>query len=664
MDATDTASKNALEKELLASLLDANKVVNGIDSLSDAVKGTMDMVNEKDLPGDSVTLYKQELNDFSENFRTLRSEYITGRSQIRSFLTELGSTSPDVLLTSVRKNLEDQYTDLFQIQLDSIEDIQNSYIQIEPGLLGEIRKGPRKARNNKVLDGFRSSHVQLKNRLDSIYDLHKSDYNSYRDGAEKTGTGPIMSLENLHLRVDDIYGETGPGMTTMDMEISRLEAAVSELNPRPTARNLIIIGSILLFIILVIVIRRISLRVKRVSAAGIAGMPTLAASENAGIDVFGDHLDEPAEYYKVMIPSDPQDIMLSEVHFHIRVIKSIYHLVQGAMLDKQPENFGGLMFGRQYKSNGTSAGRHTLIVEKIIAAHSIRPGMAADKEKGAQLVDEIEKIVLENKKMALLGWFTSSAAKDLEMPDQMVKVHRTYFRDKWQLACLVHPGTDKLDSGIFVRRKSGFFDKVPPPEYRLAWDELYQFAVTPPLKRELEEKTRPNPDEYLKIDLNQNWCDSIVEKAYIHPSVVSDIISEKESKEQIAAGQIANGFFYGQVWSVFNEEDVQVGYEIFIEKLAITSTSENPRELPGSVLLGWLMFDRAEIFESLKKAIPYHNEVFTSSHQMAVLINSQTDELRIFSRKHSLEMNNNTIETEEFNLSSLAGDANSLNGQS
>ena len=146
--------------------------------------------------------------------------------------------------------------------------------------------------------------------------------------------------------------------------------------------------------------------------------------------------------------------------------------------------------------------------------------------------------------------------------------------------------------------------------------------------------------------------------------MVSDIVSEKESKEQIAAGQIANGFFYGQVWSVLNEDDVQVGYEIFVEKLALTSTSENPRELPGSVLLGWLMFDRGEIFESLKKAIPYHNEVFTSPHQMAVLINTQTDELRFFSRKHSLEMNNNTIETEEFNLSSMVGEANSLNGLS
>jgi len=351
--------------------------------------------------------------------------------------------------------------------------------------------------------------------------------------------------------------------------------------------------------------------------------------------------------------------MLTELHFHIRVIKSVYQLLQGALLAKDPENFGGLFFGRQYKAIGISIGRHILLVEKVVPASNIRTDMTPGNEGGVVLVEEIEKLIGENKKLALLGWFTSAIAKDLEMPDNLVKVHRTFFRDKWQIACLIHPVSDSLNSGVFIRRKSGFFDTIPTEEYQLKWDDLYQFAINPPLKSQLEEKKKPNTADYLKINLNENWCDSIVERVFLHPSVLLDISSEKSNREQLASGQMANGFFYGEAWTIKNDDQDQLAFEIFINKFAVASNSENPRDLPGFDLLGWLRFEASEIFESLKQAIPYHTEVFNSPYQLAVFVNTQTNELRFFSRKHTMEMNNNTIETEEFNLGSLIESAKS-----
>ena len=85
--------------------------------------------------------------------------------------------------------------------------------------------------------------------------------------------------------------------------------------------------------------------------------------------------------------------------------------------------------------------------------------------------------------------------------------------------------------------------------------------------------------------------------------------------------------------------------------------------MPGSQLVGWIKFDENEIFESLKTAIPYHTDVFKAAHHIAVLVNSQTNETRFFSRKSTMEMNNNTIETEEFNLDSLTAESEGLSSK-
>jgi hypothetical protein len=60
-----------------------------------------------------------------------------------------------------------------------------------------------------------------------------------------------------------------------------------------------------------------------------------------------------------------------------------------------------------------------------------------------------------------------------------------------------------------------------------------------------------------------------------------------------------------------------------------------------------------DVMNYLQNAIDYHEQSFREAFQISCLVNPSTGELRIFTRKHSLEMNNSTIETEEYALTSL-----------
>ena len=114
----------------------------------------------------------------------------------------------------------------------------------------------------------------------------------------------------------------------------------------------------------------------------------------------------------------------------------------------------------------------------------------------------------------------------------------------------------------------------------------------------------------------------------------------------------ASGYLYGQVITD-NKESNGKEYSIYINRYVDASSGETPRDLPGFNLLGWIGLNSKEILESLKTAIPYHSIHFKKSYQVAVIVNTSTMEMRIFSQKHSLELNNNTIETEEFSFNNL-----------
>ncbi len=647
----DSIKQAEFEQALQSHLERANSKMADMDSSLLVVRTLKELIDSNKFPADSLSLYNVEIAQIETDISTLRGEYVQARIQIRTLLGELGSTYADTQLAGMKKSLEDNYGNLFRVHVDSLESIQNNYSIIEPRLNQEIEKGPRRSYKNESLQSLKNSHELLKAELDSAYGDHRKAYFDYIKESEETGR--LSSIETLHIRFDDIYGSVKSRMNIMDMQVSRLLASMNGQIIKPVPIGVIIGGIIVLFILLVMFTARLARW--RSSKSGSIKKVGPKGSDIEEFSLIDDKLEKSLEYYKMKIPLDQQDMMVSEVHFHLRVIKSVYHLIQGALLEKKPENFGGLMFGRRYKVNGNGNEKSIVIVDRIVPAKKIRLDMSIGQEDGALLVDEIDLLVADNKKLALLGWFTSSSDSDNEMPENLVKVHRTYFREKWQIACLVYPGSDQMTSGVFVRRKSGFFDTVPPDGFSLSWDELYQFAVDPPTKNAVEDKKRPDSSAYLKIELNQNWCDSIVEHLFIHPDVLLEISTEKDNQIQMVSGQKANGFLYGEIWNIENgDEDIsQVSFEVFINKFVLATSSENPRELPGSELLGWVKFDENEIFESLKSAIPYHEEIFKSPFQICTLLNSNTSEIRFFSRKHNLEMNNNTIETEEFNFEAL-----------
>ena len=69
--------------------------------------------------------------------------------------------------------------------------------------------------------------------------------------------------------------------------------------------------------------------------------------------------------------------------------------------------------------------------------------------------------------------------------------------------------------------------------------------------------------------------------------------------------------------------------------------------------MGWFGFDDCELFELIEPALKIQEREFKEKWQLAFLLNRTNNELRIFSRRKSLEMNNNVIETNELNLKEI-----------
>ncbi|MDD4644987.1 MAG: hypothetical protein PHY99_03265, partial [Bacteroidales bacterium] len=93
--------------------------------------------------------------------------------------------------------------------------------------------------------------------------------------------------------------------------------------------------------------------------------------------------------------------------------------------------------------------------------------------------------------------------------------------------------------------------------------------------------------------------------------------------------------------------------KVFVDRFIELRNESTPRELPGYTLIGWWGQAKVDILNYVQSAVDFHEEVFREAYQISCLMNPVTEELRIFSRKHSLEMNNSTIETEEYSIKSL-----------
>ncbi|MCD6346267.1 MAG: hypothetical protein J7L96_02480, partial [Bacteroidales bacterium] len=649
----DSLQITAITNVLQQKHSESGRMISDIDSVFLHVKECRNFVSSDPIPKDSSNVYLRGLDNTSLEIRSLKSSFIDYRIQIRDLLNNLGVQAVPLNFDFQRSLLIDRYLPVFQNQLDSIIRIRKNHNVLLLDLEPELFQLPSRAIDNIRLDSLERIHSMLKNQLAIIKGKHQESYIQYLN--QITEPGPVAILETKHKLFEESYLISDQTIIKTDEQITELRGKIEKITSRGDYQVLWYGGVGLLLLILLIIIQQILRSRKRL-------IGTLGVNQNSGskmksgsaslLEEFDSVTNLKSEFYP-FVPAKMPDQVVAEVQFGFRAIKTINQVVSGAITRKSSLDFGGYLFGRQYKATGKNAGQSILFIDQVVSSTAIRPDLKSGIEGSEDLVDELDRIVSQNKQSALLGWYTAVNSDSLEMSGELMKIHRTFFREKWQIAILVCASSDSLTSGLFLKRKSGFFTSSPLEENRFKLEDLYQYVLNPHLSNNSKaEIIKPDPDDYISVKLNGNWSDSIVQKVFILPDILVSLQKDRSVEQMGLSPNMVAGFFYGAVESQMNNQGT-LEYEVYISRYVEVSNGDMPREIPGFKLIAWLSLASKEIYDSLKDAIPFHLKYFPEPYQICVLVNISTNELRIFSRKHSLEMNNNIIETEELNLLDL-----------
>jgi len=642
----DSARNYQVKNILQDKLVESDSIMSEIDRLFIEARALEGMLSPDKMPPDSLLSFQARTESISRRVKTYNYDFLAYRRHIRALQDNLGVVIIPNDLDDQRVLLEETYIPKYESQIDSLNEVRLKHDVLLMDLGPRLADYPSKALGSVELDSLVNQHYLLKKHLAAIRNSHRNSYLNYLD--QTSETGPIAKIESLHLNIEDIIIVCNQLFEQVDSDIIDMERKVMEIQSQRDYTILWIGGGILLVFLTVLLIRTSqgnkTAKQWPVQASG-------TKPSDANLDFESELISGESDFFPFRVSENAESV-IREVHLSFRAIKAMNQIVHGAISRKSPAEFGGYFFGRQYRVTGKGHGHYVLMIDQVISSEKIRPEFHSGISVSEDLVEEMNQVLGENNSMALLGWFTSTGNDEIEMGEDLAKLHRTYFRDKWQIALLTNPTTDDLHSAIFLRRKTGFFETNPGEDCQMSLEDLYQYSLNPLLgvKKKME-RTYPEK-EYTRLILNQNWCDSIVQEVNFHESVVDIILKEVEENKHKESNQVASGFFYGQV-EVLVGDSVQQEIKLLVDRFIIAINGESPREIPDLTLLGWLSIGNQEIFENLKTVLHYHKKHFPKIHQVSMIVNTRTNEFRIFSQKHNLELNNNVIETEEFNLDDL-----------
>ncbi len=642
----DSATVARYKEELNSGLESSGRFLPKLDTLARDISQAEKTLTDP-IPYDSIRVYRSSLENISRKLRDSKDDLLVWRAQMRTLLSNIGVQVIPNDLSEQREIISNKFRPLFNSQVEKIQRLLRQHEVLMEDLQPILTDLPSKAIGSRALDSLIIFHTIHLDSLESFKNTHRTDYLEYIGRIKETGA--IAELETLHSSFNDSYTIATEDLTRVSDQIDLFKRRVLEIQSKEDYTLLWIGGSVMILLIFVFLIREIRINRKRNSRTS----EKAVGSKLGGVEFDLDEELKGPGYYPFIVPQNIESV-IKELHLSNRAIKSINQIVQGAISNKSAHAFGGFLFGTQYKTQGQGqgAGMYMVMVDQVIVSKTLHKDFTPGVTTNEDIVDEIDRVISENKTKTLLGWFTSTDDEEFMMSESLIKVHRTFFRDRWQIAMLINPFSSDLRSAVYLRRKSGYFEPKAEKECQISLDELYQYSIDPPTPGEKEEEFVPDMKEFKQLVINGNWCDSIVLTVNFHLDVISSIKKETETERIGISNNPAVGSFYGKVIVVKSEKGGQE-YHIYITRYVEVSNGEAPRDIPGYSLLGWLSLNNQEIFESLKIALPYHDIHFKKPFQVAVVVNTGTAEMRVFSQKHNLEMNNNIIETEEFNLSNL-----------
>lgn len=624
-----------------------------LEVLSASIVKEKALLNPDSIPADTIQLYRDRYDQLNGSILNLLSAYLNFRISLSGIDSgsdlSIRQRKSDSLRNIVRLNMEP----LVQSQVDSLTRIAQNQKSIALQIRNLLSDTKRYPIDNKRIDTLLSSHGLIKRDFISLKLTHDVVWNNYR--IDINGFLPIKEIVNLHAAFLDGQNDLQSAIDQVDREVAAMGPVPVE-TPWYLSNRLLWTG--LLAVILLVIASSIwsSTRNKKILKERLTFLEDGNSVSRQGKSqipgIFSNEVSK--EYFTVNYEATMPEAIVGKIHYHTSSIKSVYQLVQGALLERRSGDFGGYLFGNQYKLHGKGTVKTEIFIETACDSKYLRSSVNNDINARADLIDELDELVRQNKKYRLIGWFTSIADNSMEIPEGLMKIHRSFFKDKWQIGILLNPASEVLLGAGFLRRKSGYLDPMPDPAAFIHWDELYRFALNPMNAHKDNPQEPDHKDkDYSRIALNNTWGDSIVTTVNFDLSVLVDITTTAANQAIPKDTFQVVGYLYGTVAVMPAVEGKANEYEVFVDRFIELSNELTPRDLPGLLLIGWWGQANVDVMNYLQTAVDYHEQLFRESYQISCLVNPSSEELRIFTRKHSLEMNNSTIETEEYSLKSL-----------
>lgn len=624
-----------------------------LETLSATIINERSQLNADSLPKDTFQLYREHYNRLNDSVFNLREEYL--RFQI-SQSDRVSGEDPSIRQRrndSLRNLVRTRTEPIMQNQLDSLNKITQVQNDLATGLAAYLADRKRINLGTPGLDSLKQQQGFIKMQFAELVLLHENTWKDYRIDIDRLM--PLSEIENLHNAFLKARNNVQSALDKVDSSIQTTSSGTTADNPWYMSNRVLwtaLLGVLLFVFASAIWNNARSRKILKERLAIFQDGNSGNLTGKAPVDGLFSN-DSQQEYFTIDYQETIPEAVVGKIHYHPSAIKTVYQLVQGALMEKKSTDFGGYLFGNQYKLHNHGVTRSEVFIEKACDSKYLRSSISNDVGARADLIDELDELVNQNKKLRLLGWFASSTDNIIEIPEGMMKIHRTFFKEKWQIGVLINPGSEVLQGAGFLRRRSGYLDPLPDPGAFVKWDDLYRFALNPVSNLKTEPSNGHANKKYSRIELNNTWGDSIVTGVNFDSAVVDEVLAAAAMQAIPKDNYQVVGYLYGTMASISLPEGKGTEYEVFIDRFIELSNELTPRDLPGLLLLGWWGQAKLDVMNYIQNAVNYHEQSFRESYQISCLANPSSGELRILTRKHSLEMNNSTIETEEYELKSL-----------
>ena len=608
------------------------EVIDNNDSISNDEKPDPEFQRKSDAAKSRLTVKRNSLFEQLESINNHKSsnQFVDEISKLNNSLESININSKKAL-----EQIKNSYNDLrteINLGLGMISDLDRD-IHVYDSIYN-------KERGENILlpdEGFSISQIKLdKATLFGEYISIRTEITSGLDNSK------LKIIDSNNPITEESIGADSLNKTEDSTIISTPDGNKEEITDPliKTESNLwfLIPGTLLFIIILIVLIRRN--RNKR------------SGKLKSNLNNVGRANTEEAKLYYPISWDEQNTAYVNGVSLNQNVIKEIFNFSRNSLSRKLAYEVGGYIFGHFEKAGDNGTGTYSIFIDNFVPARTIESPSYYQLDFGAEAVEELEAIIQNNQNLALLGWFHTHPGHTPILSEQNNIIQKKFFYEKWQIAIVIDPTDELCPTAIYGNNPKGKITQLGAEKEFFNFNDLVDWTENPDKEKVVNRIHAYNNKEYYITNLNDKWCDSVVAEVRMEKTCISEIqkiIRKKNSG--ILKNRIA-GFLYGNVTELKPKDNKNdsIEYNVVIEEFIESTPANIPSKTSGFNIMAWFGFDNCEMLELIEPALELHEKEFHEDWQFVMLLSKKNSEIRMFSKKQSLEMNNNIIETNELNL--------------